>query len=87
MQSANPYARCPVSVREQCEGDCSARRGKPEPEDITKAGRAVALLARTKYLNKESRSGLVTVAMVGRSQVMTKQVCSAEAGLGPGQTA
>ena len=87
MQSLNPYACYPTSVREQHEGACSTRRDKPEAEDNTKAGRGAVLLTRTKYLNKESRSGLVTVAMAGHSPVITKQVCSAERGLGPGQRA
>lgn len=48
---------------------------------------AAALLKRTKYLNKESRSDLVTVAMIGRSPIITKQDCNAKTGLGPGQRA
>lgn len=87
MQTLNPYAFYPTSVREQHEGACSTRRGKPEAENNTKAGRGAVLLTRTKYLNKESRSGPVTVAMAGHSPVITKQVCSAERGLGPGQRA
>jgi len=80
----NPYACYPISVGEQHEGGCSARRSKPEAEDNTKAGGGAALLARAKYLNKENRSGPVTVATAGHSPVIAKQVCSAVTGLRPG---
>lgn len=65
MQHWNPYACSPVSVWEQHEGGCSANRGRPKAEDNTEAGNAAALMKRAKYLNEESRAGLVTGTMNG----------------------
>lgn len=46
----------------------------------TKAEEAAALMKRMEHLNEKSRSGLVTVTMVGHSPVITNVVCSARTG-------